>query len=62
MKVIDPKRIMSPGAKPLMKWLAMELADVDLAAPYLARQLSVFDTGNAPWGVLHSAFGVAKSA
>ena len=45
-----------------MKWLAMELADVDLAGPYLARQLSVFDTGNAPRGVLRSAFGVAKSA
>ena len=40
----------------------MELAGVDLAAPYLARQLSVFDTGNAPQGVLRSAFGVAKLA
>ena len=39
----------------------MELADVNLACPYLARQLSVFDTGNAPRGVLRSAFGVAKS-
>ena len=40
----------------------MELADVDLVTPYLARQLSVFDTGNAPRSVLRSAFGVVKSA
>ena len=62
MKVIDPKRIMSLGAKPLTKWLAMELANVDLAFPYLARQLSVFDTSNAPRGVSRDAFGVARSA
>ena len=42
MKVIDPNWIMSPGVKLLTRQLAMELADADFAAPYLARQLSVF--------------------
>ena len=62
MKVIDPNWIMSPGVKPLTRRLAMELADADFAAPYLVRQLSVFDTGNAPQGVSRDAFGVARSA